>query len=392
MSPPKPRKPKSSSVAKPQPKPGAAAKRPMPSKSVRSLDRVLSNDRLKRRGSHGPADVLARMRSATPAAIPGFKREASEPAALANIPKRDSGSLRERSNNMLSRSNSSCSVDDVKAKKKALVDAELQNAISALKKPNRQLAGKAIVEEAEKRTSLSMSQIKSEYCNCIVGRTILIWIAEAKKPTRTPGFSNIQVKATPANNRFRDALSGETQGTGNLIFQQSFANPDIPSSSSVIPSSAPRRVLAPSLLNPDEVASTPIANKVKATPIRSSAVPNRLFQPNLDEFVIPPSSPVQARKAKPEHNFLEVPGTASRNSRTLPEPSSPGLVGLFETPIKRRPGLSEETLRSTPPIRRHTSPTNLAAIPEQVEATPEGKKMTIYQQLGWDDDDFDDLA
>lgn len=159
MSPPKPTKPKSSSAAKPQPKPGAAAKRPMPSKSVRSLDRVLSNDRLKRRGSHGPADVLARMRSATPAAIPGFKREASEPVTLATVPKGDADSLRERSHNMLSRSNSSCSVDDVKAKKKALVEAELQNAISALKKPNRQLAGKAIVEEAEKR---NLSQKKSK--------------------------------------------------------------------------------------------------------------------------------------------------------------------------------------------------------------------------------------
>lgn len=160
----------------------------------------------------------------------------------------------------------------------------------------------------------------------------------------------------------------------------------------MIPSSAPRRGLAPSLLIPDHVSSTPIAPRVKATPMRSSAVPNKLFQPNLDEYVIPPSSPVQARKAQPKCDFLEVPGTATRASKTIPEPSSPGLINLFESPIKRKTQLSEETLRSTPPIRRHTSPANLAAIPEQVEATPEGKKMTIYQQLGWDDDDFDDLA
>lgn len=52
-------------------------------------------------------------------------------------------------------------LDDVKAQKKALVEAELKDAITALRRPNRELAGKAIVEAAEKRASGGLSSIKS---------------------------------------------------------------------------------------------------------------------------------------------------------------------------------------------------------------------------------------
>jgi len=56
-----------------------------------------------------------------------------------------------------------CSTEDLKAKKKAMVEAELHEAISALKKPNRQLAGRSIVEDAERRASYSSSQTRSKH-------------------------------------------------------------------------------------------------------------------------------------------------------------------------------------------------------------------------------------
>lgn len=55
-------------------------------------------------------------------------------------------------------------VQDVKAQKKALVEAELKDAITAIRKPNRDLAGKAIVEDAAKRVSGGLSSIKSKSC------------------------------------------------------------------------------------------------------------------------------------------------------------------------------------------------------------------------------------
>lgn len=51
-----------------------------------------------------------------------------------------------------------------KAKQKAMVDAQLKDAISALKKPNRELVGKALADEiAEKRSSTSASRARSEF-------------------------------------------------------------------------------------------------------------------------------------------------------------------------------------------------------------------------------------
>ena len=75
--------------------------------------------------------------------------------------------LREKSGNPLSRRLSQPLFDDPKAKKRALVEAELQDAISVLRKPNRELAGKAVVEAAERRAaSASLSQMRSTSSSC----------------------------------------------------------------------------------------------------------------------------------------------------------------------------------------------------------------------------------
>lgn len=51
------------------------------------------------------------------------------------------------------RSSSSASLDDTKAKKKALVEAQLKDAISGLRKPNREVVGRALEEAAEQRVA-----------------------------------------------------------------------------------------------------------------------------------------------------------------------------------------------------------------------------------------------
>lgn len=160
MSPPKP-KAQSSAASKVPAKPGAATKRPVPAKP-RTLQRALTNDQQKRKAARRPNDMLARMRSATPAAIPGFKREDSEPLSVGSIPRIENSSLHEKSRNILSRSVSNASIEDSKAKQKAQTEAELREAISALKKPNRQAVGKVIVEEAEKRTVAGSSHPRSK--------------------------------------------------------------------------------------------------------------------------------------------------------------------------------------------------------------------------------------
>jgi hypothetical protein len=52
-------------------------------------------------------------------------------------------------------------LQDARASKKAQVEAELKDAISSLRKPNREVVGKALAEAAERRATVSLSA-KSE--------------------------------------------------------------------------------------------------------------------------------------------------------------------------------------------------------------------------------------
>ena len=163
-SPPKAKQPRTTKpVTGPKPRPGAPIKRVPSSKkdTARSLERVLSNERMRRSISRGPADAIALLRSASIPLVPGLKREASEPL-LSMIPKSEEGSLKERPVNLFSRSTSQI-IEDPRAKKKALIESELQDAISAIKKPNRALVGKEITDAAEKRvlTSIPLKSKKS---------------------------------------------------------------------------------------------------------------------------------------------------------------------------------------------------------------------------------------
>jgi DNA replication regulator SLD3 len=160
QSPPKQKTVKPASAVKP--KPGAPMKRPTALKrdKDRTLERALSVERSRRSVSRGPAAAIALLRSASQTVIPGLKREASDSSLMGVLPRAEKSSLKERPSNLFSRSVSLSGVD-MKAQKKARVDAELKDAISALKKPNRTLAVKDFVEAADKRASAG--QLKSKF-------------------------------------------------------------------------------------------------------------------------------------------------------------------------------------------------------------------------------------
>ncbi|KAL1892766.1 hypothetical protein Sste5346_006849 [Sporothrix stenoceras] len=271
-------------------KPGAAAKRSSASTDkTRSLERVLSSERLRRSVSRGPNDAIAQMRSATAAPIPGLKREMSEPA-LASIPRRSSStSLKERPSNTLSRSSSdlvSSSAgrsEELRARKKALVDAELQEAISALKKPNRELAGKATVEAAEKRLFGVQNQRRPK-----------------KQPPRPSPGEKVQVKATPATNRFRDVFASTTttmdfqghdhRGHGDMHMHGSYSQNyqeqyRMPVNRELLfPGRSQHQVYQAHqvdyLPSSPRIMGTPSAGRVQATPMRTSiSVPDSVIKP-----------------------------------------------------------------------------------------------------------------
>ncbi|KAK3301118.1 DNA replication regulator SLD3-domain-containing protein [Chaetomium fimeti] len=387
-----------------KPKPGAPMKRPTAKRDKdRTLERALSVERSRRSVSRGPAATIALLRSATQTVIPGLKREATDSSLMGMVPRAESGLVKERPSHMFSRSVSLGGVD-LKAQKKAQVDAELKDAISALKKPNRTLAAKDIVEAAEKRTSAG--QLK-----------------RMRKPTRPAG---VQVKATPANNRFKDALAAsKTQSQLSPFLDAA------PSSASVVPASTLPRKFANRLTAP----ALP-ADRIQTTPVRPThpSVPATGLRP-VQETPGPgilPSSPIMARKAapapppkfalaQPRSKHLPVPAGRSGVGEV---PSSPGLGTLFETPVMPRSARGGLEVVDDTPIKSRL-PLGLAgdggnrvggsrtgevgkgfgdsggsdgAAADAAGAKENGdgggatgSVASIYQRLGWDTTDLDDI-
>ncbi|KAI6714623.1 hypothetical protein JHW43_002887 [Diplocarpon mali] len=196
VSPPKPKPHKTSNLHGTLSRPGAATKRPVPAKPHQSLKSVLIDDRERRSMSRGPNKKISLMKSATMPVIPGMKREASEASSIWSIPMAESHSSRAVRGGVLnSRQFSRREVDlssmlpekKSRAKIQASINAELQEAISALKKPNRELAGKKFAEAVENRSLFASSR-------------------KTKKPTRNL-LQGVQISATPKINRQKNMFA-----------------------------------------------------------------------------------------------------------------------------------------------------------------------------------------
>lgn len=127
----------------------------------RTLERVLTEQRLRdqRSASRIPAPSLSR--STTEPVLPRMKREISE-ISVSSIPPYNVALTnarrycqREVDLGTVSQSNES------KLKKKAQMEKELQGAIAALKRPNPRMAVKELVEDAETRAAGSSLRSKS---------------------------------------------------------------------------------------------------------------------------------------------------------------------------------------------------------------------------------------
>ncbi|KAI9904883.1 hypothetical protein N3K66_001412 [Trichothecium roseum] len=373
-----PAKAKSSKPKRDQ-KPGAAAKRAEPRREM-SLQRALSYEQNHRRSlSRGPSSALTLMRSTSAASIPSVKREGSEPPRPGS--KEGAEATRSRTST-LSRSSSAAGLQDAKAMKKAKVEAELKDAISALRKPNRQVVGKAMTEEARRKATVTRS---------------------ARKPSRAALGSSILVKATPANNRFKDAMAAASVADTPLPSTEE-AIP--PSSIGLVPSTAQKaggsgsnnnRHLdnggSPAYL----IGGTPVktssragifdrrpagsADVLDATPVRPKRGSTFIRRPANEEPALPPSSPIAERKGATATTRL----TATNAVFETPAKRTT-IASLFETPVRRS--------APRPDDDDHLGGGGGARGVTKMEESPEKtkKKASIYDKLGWDDDDLDDLV
>ena len=194
-------------------------------------------------------------------------------------------------------------------------------------------------------------------------QTCLTQISEAKRPGRISLGPSIQVKATPTNHRFKNALDSAIDPSAGVAVIP--ADEMIPPSSigAVVPSTAERRGYR------DFLAScTSPADIAVSTPVQLPSGRNFLRCSLKDAATIPASSPLVEMT---DTNFL-VPGSAHRPTEN-PDYFSRSLSS-YETPIKK------SFVKNSSNVAFHND------VPVQKEE----KQTSIYEKLGWNDD-FDEL-
>lgn len=352
-----PRAKQSRSQKAPRAQPGPASKREQPQKSRRTLQRVLTDEQ-----STSQARPSLPRSNTTPA-NPDAKRESMDPLLpMLNSSVRGGIQKAKRVENREVDLNAAARQHESKLKKvQMLVDQkkELDAAIQALRKPNRELVAKDIAEDADKRTSGGSSR-------------------KQKNPVRNPMGQGVQVMATPKGPRKKDV--GELPPLPKDFVGAAADECTSPSrSAGIVPGSAvrPRSFSAFPVPGSDAnhgdngaVQETPSRNPpqqvpagvVEQSPLGGSGnlfrVPSRPAPRSTD---VAPSTPVSARRATMSH-FKPGPAKSSMVMETPPKNPRPDTAGSgpVSTPAKR-------------------------PVPESVPVTPE---KSIYEQLGWDDDEL----
>jgi DNA replication regulator SLD3 len=366
-----PARPTPQSKPSSRPQPGAAIKRPQPPKQRRTLQRVLTDERAA--ASHR-ARQPSLARSSTAPSVQEIKRESVEPS-LPSL----SGSVRggiqvaRRVDNREVDLNAVAKQHGAKMKKMNIMmkqKKELDAAISALRKPNRELVSKEVAEHAEKRVTSSSAR-------------------KPKNPVRNPFGQGVQVMATPKGSRKKDISVAlpQPRGLARPSMRRADTSPALGSDLSIVPASSTVR---PSVSS--SAGERREVNSIHETPSRGLSKITDPLQSMIEEAADTPQN------AECSRTLFKIP--------TLPAPRSNDEQQHISTPVRshlfsssRTTELPDAGMQETPP---RSSSTNLLAIPSSpfpVLDTPVkgGQKRvhtittpekSIYDQLGWDDDDL----
>ncbi len=274
---------------------------------------------------------------------------------------------------------------------------ELDAAIHALRKPNRELVAKDIAQDADRRTSSR----------------------KPKNPVRNPLGEGVQVMATPSKVRKRDAVVGLPPLPKNTARSKSSKAPTVSSSS---PFNSETQVIPASTTRPISFTSTPRFTAdvvVQETPSRRPPQPLGLSkdpeEPSVAESPIPGSGnffrvpprpgprPAETNPLTPvrsQHvDATDVDMSLDAHQPRLPPPPPPPLFAL---PSKITSSAQSSTVFETPP-RSKPAPAPAAAgrrpsasgpgpdFRKPAAVVPVTPEKSIYSALGWDDDD-DELA
>jgi len=177
-------------------------------------------------------------------------------------------------------------------------------------------------------------------------------------------------------------------------------------SSSMVPSSAPRKRNLEAAFGGEQTHQKRDASTIEqviATPAKTTRSDSLLLIPQPDEGVVLASSPVMSRKiSQPSFAPRSRPATLGHRDSGIDLLSSPGKVDvLVATPIKPRANSlmtpMDTYVTLTPAKLQDKEQVLPTSVPDARDAGYSnqnnnlGKKLTIFERLGWDDD-IDDLA
>ncbi|KAJ5794112.1 DNA replication regulator Sld3 [Penicillium paradoxum] len=287
---------------------------------------------------------------------------------------------------------------------------ELDAAIQALRKPNRELVSKDLADDASKRVTNGGGSSR-----------------KSRNPVRNPFGEGVQVMATPRGNRKKDVVVGLPSQSRSLAPSRSFAgveNSPFGESPVMIPSSS-RRAISFSGADSDPFNSHDISHEgrdraIQETPTRPSSklfqsdtiaarrpssstgkglfrVPN-LPTPRSSTQSMVPGSPIHSRPSTVSSFTENLSASSRRLSQSL---NHARASAIMETPPKKSALHSISTPTAVPfslsldamvmDHSRAQSPPVVMGTPVKsattVPVTPEkSQSKSIYEQLGWDDE------
>ncbi|KAJ5160323.1 uncharacterized protein N7482_007327 [Penicillium canariense] len=406
-----------------RPEPGSEVKRELlVQKPRRSLQRVLTDEKVAASQVRHPS----LSRSKTAPTQHDTKHDSLEPL----LPTVMGGSVRggiqvKRVENREVDLNAAARQHETKLRKVQLLadqKKELDAAIQTLRKPNREVVAQDIAEDAVKRMSAGGGSSR-----------------KPKNPVRNPLGQGVQVMATPRGNRKKDAVVGLPPLPRSLATSRSFAGEmdyhSLAESPVMVPSSSRRAIsfsgpdstpfdsqrasrkrqrdpqtqptelpslqetpsrpplkLFPDSRNTDLAHRPPMFSSKGKGLFRVPSLPAPRLNP-IDQTSQPvaPTTPVSSRHT----NILFAPDSSPHLSIS-PEAARSSMI--TETPPKQHAPNPIFAPRSVPPLAPNIprappstavvgSPVKSAAV---VPVTPEkAQTKSIYEQLGWDDDDMD---
>ena len=386
-SPPRPQLKRSATSSRTATKPGTALQQPQTKRPRKTLERVLTDDRM---ATKRPSATLSR--SATDSALPSFKRELSEVSLSAVPPYRPSIQESRRYSQREVDLTAVTQATEAKIQRKAAIEKELKGAIATLKRPNPRMAVQELVDSADQR----MANVHSKS-------------RKSSNPQRNPFANSVQVIATPKANRQSEPCSNLPALPNMQSFEPEIippsSGPRVPSSS-IRPTTASRPHMARQNLS--RTPRKPIFPRPGINPV-IGATPRRCM-----------SELVQVTSGA--HSLIRGPLISD------PKEVEPGLSELPEFRSKQNsfkcPGLSMQAQYTPTKTQKHQSfrdhvidssvyntPTKATARLAAVEDLPSdrkgaenllavsaegyarqqaGTRESIYEALGWDDD-TDDL-